>query len=93
MSILILVRGRSLLGFSRALGVGAGLLALVGCAATDPPPLGSLDPNSTTFPGAVESVSTVTGTGTTGPVMACVPEAPASDHISDFSDWVGTALR
>src|SRR5688500_9078977 len=90
MSILTLVRSRTLPGFSRSLGMGAGLLALAGCGATDPPPLGSLDPNSTTFPGAVQSVSTVTGTSTTGAVMGCVPEAPASDHISDFSDWLGT---
>jgi len=91
MSIPILVRGRSLLGLSKGLGVGVGLLGLARCAATDPPPLGSLEPNSTTFPGVVQSVSTMTGTSTTGPMMACVPEAPASDHISDFSDWVGTA--
>jgi len=91
MSSLILVRSRSLLGFSRRLGVGATLLVLASCGASDPPPLGSLEPNSTTFPGAITAGSTVTGTetSTTGPVMACVPEAPPSDHISDFSDWTG----
>jgi len=67
---------------------GAWLLLLVGCGASEPPPLGTLDPNSTTFPGvSVTGSSGSGGTGGTGMTVACEPEAPPSAYISDFSDW------
>lgn len=85
MSILVSRRGPS----EPCLFVSAGAVCLLvlGCGASDPPPLGTLDPSSTTHPGVVSTQ----GSGTDGgPVMGCVPEAPPSANISDFSDWTGT---
>ena len=59
---------------------------LLGCGGSDPPPLGSLNPNSTTYPGVV---STSSGTGGTGSSEPCVRTPPPSEFITDFSDWVG----
>lgn len=68
----------------------ASLLLLVGCGASEPPPLGTLDPNSTTYPGVSFTASGSGGTGGTGMTGGCVPEAPPSAYISDFSNWTGT---
>lgn len=77
--------------FRTPLFLSAGLLsaslALAGCGGSDPPPLGSLDPNSTTYPGAVSTLTSGTG-GTSEP---CVRTPPPSEYITDFSDWSGTA--
>lgn len=64
---------------------GVVCLLLVGCGASEPPPLGTLDPSSTTHPGITSTVSTATG----GNLVVCEPEAPPTAYISDFSDWSG----
>src|SRR6186713_2154355 len=84
----ILVPNRHASKLSVLTSSGALLLLLVGCGASEPPPLGTLDPNSTTFPGvSVTASSGAGGTGGTGMTMPCEPEAPPSAHISDFADW------
>lgn len=62
---------------------------LLGCGGSDPPPLGSLNPNSTTYPGVVSTSSGTGGTGGTGSSEPCVRTPPPSEFITDFSDWVG----
>jgi len=88
MSMLVPNRRPSQLSFLTS--SGALLLLLVGCGASEPPPLGSLEPNSTTFPGVSVTASGAGGTGGMGMTAACVPEAPPSAHISDFADWTST---
>lgn len=78
MSILVSLRGPSQLRLIAS--VGGGCLFLLGCGASEPPPLGTLDPSSTTHPG-------VTATG--GAVEGCLPEVPPGAYITDFSDWSG----
>ena len=85
MSILVSLRGPSQPGL--IVGMGAACL-LWGCGASEPPPLGTLDPSSTTHPGVVSTVSTSTDGGA---VVGCVPQAPPSADISDFSNWAGTS--
>jgi len=86
----ILVPNRHPSQLSLRISFGASLLLLVGCGASEPPPLGTLDPNSTTFPGVSVTSSGAGGSGGTGMTGACVPEAPPSAHISDFADWTST---
>lgn len=88
MSILVSLRGPSQPCFFTS--AGAVCLLLLGCGGSEPPPLGTLDPSSTTHPGVVTTEAASTGTSTTGSAMGCIPEAPPSAHISDFSDWAGT---
>lgn len=68
-------------------------LSLTGCwSTTDPPPLGTLDPSSTTHPGVSSTSSTSgAGGGTGNPDDPCVRVEPPGPTITDFSDWAGTA--
>lgn len=82
MSILVSLRAPS--QPCRFAGVGAVCLLFWGCGPSEPPPLGTLDPSSTTHPGVVTTISTG------GEMLGCLAEPPPNADISDFSNWDGT---